>query len=72
MEMHTTKFNTVQQHLLKLFEFSHSETTLKELKEVLFNYYHAKLEHKLDEMWQNGTLDQNRLDDINDMDLHKL
>ena len=45
---------------------------LKELKEVLFKYYHNKLEQKLDEMWQDGTLDQKRLDAINEMDLHRL
>lgn len=70
--MYTTKFNPVQGHLLRMFEFAQSENTLKELKEVLFKYYHNKLEQKLDEMWQDGTLDQKRLDAINEMDLHRL
>lgn len=34
--MYTTKFNPVQEHLLRMFEFAQSENTLKELKEVLF------------------------------------
>ncbi len=55
-----------------MFEFAQSESILKELKEILFKYYHAKLEQKLDEMWQDGTLDQKRLDAINEMDLHRL
>ena len=70
--MYTTKFNPVQEHLLRMFEFAQSENTLKELKDVLFNYYHSKLEQKLDEMWQDGTLDQKRLNEINEMDLHRL
>ena len=70
--MYTTKFNPVQEHLLRMFEFAQSENTLKELKEILFKYYHAKLEQKLDEVWQDGTLDQKRLDAINEMDLHRL
>ncbi len=70
--MYTTKFNPVQEHLLRMFEFVQSENTLKELKEILFKYYHAKLEQKLDEMWQDGSLDQKRLDAINEMDLHRL
>ena len=44
--MYTTKFNPVQEHLLRMFEFAQSENTLKELKEILFKYYHAKLEQK--------------------------
>lgn len=55
-----------------MFEFAQSENTLKELKEILFNHYHNKLEPKLDELWQNGTLNQRKLDEINEMDLHKL
>ena len=70
--MYTTKFNPVQEHLLRMFEFAQSENTLKELKEVLFKYYHNKLEQKLDEMWLDGTLNQDKLDKINAMDLHKL
>ena len=45
---------------------------LIELKDVLYNYYSAKMQNRLNELWDNGTLDQTRLDQINQMDLHQL
>ena len=70
--MYTTKFNPIQQHLLLMFEYTQTEQALNELKEVLFNYYHAKLEQRLDEMWLDGSFNQIQLDRINKMDLHEL
>lgn len=70
--MYTTKFNPIQQHLLRMFEHTQSEQSLNELRNILFNFYHNILEQKLDEMWLDGTLNQDKLDKINAMDLHKL
>ena len=55
-----------------MFEHTQSEQSLNELRNILFNFYHNKLEQKLDEMWLDGTLNQDKLDKINAMDLHKL
>ena len=41
-------------------------------KAHMYNYYSTKMQNKLDELWDNGTLDQARLDEINQMDLHHL
>jgi len=65
-------FNPIQIHLLKMFEVDKAEVGLVELKEVLYNYYSTKMQNRLDELWDNGTLDQARLDEINQMDLHHL
>ena len=65
-------FNPVQLHLLKMFSVDRAEQGLIELKEVLYKYYSSKMQNRLNELWDNGELDQARLDEINQMDLHHL
>ena len=65
-------FNPMQIHLLKMFAVDKEENGLIELKNVLYNYYSKKMNNRLNELWDNGTLDQTRLDEINQMDLHQL
>ena len=65
-------FNPMQIHLLQMFSIDKAEQGLIELKDVLYNYYSAKMQNRLNELWDNGTLDQARLDQINQMDLHQL
>ena len=69
--MATTVFNPIQIHLLKMFEHKKSEEDLLELQEVLSNYYSKKLNDRLNKLWDEGILDQKRLDEINEMDLHE-
>lgn len=70
--MEATVFNPIQVHLLKMFEIDKSQKGLEELKNLLYNYYSSKMKSALDALWDSGELDQIRLDEINDMDLHKL
>lgn len=70
--MEATVFNPIQVHLLKMFEIDKSQKGLEELKNLLYNYYSSKMKSALDTLWDSGELDQTRLDEINDMDLHKL
>ena len=65
-------FNPMQIHLLQMFSIDKEEKGLVELKDVLYNYYSRKMNNRLNELWDNGTLDQARLDEINQMDLHQL
>ena len=65
-------FNPMQIHLLQMFSIDKAERGLIELKDVLYNYYSAKMQNRLDELWDNGALDQTRLDEINQMDLHQV
>lgn len=67
--METTVFNPVQQHLLKLFAYDGSEERLLEVKKVLTQYFSQKLEKRLDDLWDAGILDQNRLDELRTMHL---
>ena len=62
--METTIFNPVQQHLLKLFAFDGSEEKLLEVKEVLTKYFSQKLDKRLNELWDSGVLNQEKLDEL--------
>lgn len=57
---------------MKMFEIDKSQEGLEELKNLLYNYYSSKMKIALDELWDSGELDQTRLDEINNMDLHKI
>lgn len=70
--MEATVFNPIQVHLLKMFEIDKSQEGLEELKNLLYNYYSSKMKTALDELWDSGELDQTSLDEINNMDLHKI
>ena len=67
--METTVFNPVQQHLLKMFAYDGSEERLLEVKKVLTQYFSQKLEKRLDDLWDAGIWDQNRLDELRTMHL---
>lgn len=56
--MEATVFNPIQMHLLKMFSYDKSLKRLEELKEVLYQYYSKQMNEKLDELWDQGTLDQ--------------
>lgn len=67
--MEATIFNLVQQHLLKFFAFDGSEEKLLEVKEVLTKYFSQKLDKRLNELWDSGVLNQERLDELRTMHL---
>lgn len=70
--MKTTTLSPAQIQLLRLFEWNRSEEGLNELKDILFKYYNKKMNDSLNGLWDSGKLNQERLDGINKMDLHKL
>ena len=70
--MAATVLNSTQVHLLQMFQVDDSQKGLEELKELLYSYYSKKMDETLNELWDSGVLDQKRLDEINNMDLHKL
>ena len=69
--MEATVFNPIQLHLLRMFERNKSEEDLRELQTVIGDYYAKKLNDHLNKLWDEGILDQKRLDEINEMDLHE-
>ncbi len=70
--MKTTVFTPAQIYLLKTFERIKTEEELLEFKQVVTDYYAKKMNTHLNKLWDEGILDQKRLDEINDMDLHKM
>ena len=56
--------NPVQIHLLKMFSFTKSDESLKDLQSVLFEYYRKKLRIQTDEFWTNNHLDSSKMEEI--------
>jgi hypothetical protein len=68
--MEATILNPTQMHLLKLFSFNKSEDFAKEIQQVLTRYFQEKLDAETDRLWDEGILNQERLDEIRREDLH--
>lgn len=70
--MAATALNRMQVHLLQMFQVDSSRKGLEELKDLLYSYYSKKMDDSLNNLWDAGVLNQERLDEINKMDLHRL
>ena len=68
--METTALNPTQMHLLKLFAFNNSEEYAREIQEVLTLHFQSRLDAEADCLWDEGILNQEKLDEIRKMDLH--
>ena len=68
--MNAASITPTQMHLLKLFSFDASEKRAQEIKEVLMRYFKERLDEETDRLWDEGVLDQERLDQIRQKDLH--
>lgn len=66
--MAATVFNSVQEHLLRMFAFDGSEERLKEVKEVLTKHFSQKLDDRLNDLWDSGALNQEKLDELRKID----
>ena len=64
--------NPGQQNLLKMFAFDGSEERLMEVKEVLTKYFSQKLDDRLNELWDSGILNQEKLDELRKIDVRTL
>lgn len=68
--MNATQITPTQMHLLKLFSFDKSESRALEIKDVLMRYFQGRLDAESDCLWDEGVLDQERLDQLRNKDLH--
>jgi hypothetical protein len=59
-----------QLYLLKVFENDDSEETAQAIQSMVFQYYQKKLDEETDRLWDEGILDQKKLDEIRHTDLH--
>ena len=62
--MSSTVFNPIQQHLLKMFAYDNNVERLTEIKELLTKYYASKVSQRMNQLWDDGTLDQKKLDEL--------
>jgi hypothetical protein len=70
--METTIFNPIQQHLLRMFSFNRSEESLQEMMSALTEFYAKKVDSTFNKLWDDGVLNQDKLDEIRHTDLHDL
>ena len=68
--MQSSTLNPTQKHVLKLFSFNNSESYAREIQKVLTQYFQSRLDEESDKLWDEGILDQARLDDLRSKDLH--
>ena len=68
--MEATVLNPTQMHLLKLFAFNNSEEYAREIQMVLTRHFQAQLDAEADRLWDEGILNQEKLDAIRQEDLH--
>lgn len=69
--MEARALTPVQEDLLKMFAFDHSDSFAIEIKKVLKNYMLKKIDEGTTRLWEEGTYDQKRLDELRHEDLHK-
>ena len=55
-----------------MFAFDGSEERLMEVKEVLTKYFSQKLDDRLNELWDSGILNQEKLDELRKIDVRTL
>lgn len=68
--MEVTVLNPTQMHLLKLFAFNNTEKYAREIQTVLTRHFQAQLDAEADRLWDEGILNQEKLDSIRKEDLH--
>ena len=70
INMEATALTPTQMHLLKLFAFNNSEDYAREIQTVLTRHFQSKLDEEADRLWDEGILNQEKLDEIRRTDLH--
>ena len=68
--METATLNPTQMHLLKLFAFNTSEEYAREIQMVLTQHFQSRLDAEADRLWDEGILNQEKLDELRHMDFH--
>ena len=57
-------------HLLKLFSHNDSEEYALEIQDVLTQHFQKKLDEEADKLWDEGILDDKRLEELRHEDFH--
>ncbi len=62
--MQINTMNQSQMMILESFAGAQDEQELNALMDVLRNFYASRLEEEMQRLWDNGTLDQNALNQL--------
>lgn len=61
-----------QVNLLKIFAYDDSEETAREIQQVIFQHLQKKMDDELDRLWDEGILDQKKLDELRHMHIRDI
>lgn len=67
--MKLNSLNPAQLCLLEAFASAESQEELNELTSLIRDFYARKLENELESLWEDGTLNQQKLDELRDQHL---
>ena len=67
--MEATVLNAAQIMVLESFASAKSQEEVDELMEMLRNYYAQKLDKELERLWNEGVLNQEKLDELSEQHL---
>ena len=67
--MQLSTMNKAQMKVLESFAIVKQDDERDGLMDVLKNYYASLLDKELERLWNNGTLDQKRLDELRNVHL---
>lgn len=70
--MKTVQLSPAQLTLLESFANMKSQEEADELSRVIRDYYARKLDEELERLWDDGTLDQQKLDELGRQHLRTL
>ena len=59
-------FNSVQLHILEMFNYCNSERAISDLKEVLADFYAKQVQSEADRLWDEGVLNDEAIEKILD------
>ena len=68
--MTASSITPAQREMLKLLAYNKSDEFAFEMKRVLVKYFQKRIDEETERLWNEGILDQNALDRINEEDLH--
>jgi hypothetical protein len=64
--METMAINPIQRMIIESFAASRDEEELKDLTDMLKDFYATRLKREMQRLWDNGTLDQPVLDNLSE------
>ena len=66
MQTRRNVFNSVQLHILEMFNYCRTDESIEELKNVLSDFYARKVQKEADRLWDSGQLNGEAIERILD------